>query len=52
MSIQIPLSIEAELMNLGVLDNNQIDEALIEEPVERNYEFRWPIFDENGEPDF
>lgn len=51
MNAQIPLSLEAELLAMGVLDRTELDEE-IAPPVERNYEFRWPVFDENGEPDF
>lgn len=53
MDREIPLSMAHELRELGLIplgaDKTDLTET---KPVERNYEFRMPVFDENGEPDF
>lgn len=50
----IPFRIESELLEMGVIPTATLTETeIFEEPkIPRNYEFRWPDFDENGEPDF
>jgi hypothetical protein len=48
--MKLPPPLEAELKKLGVILTEQ---DVVEKPkVERDYKFRRPNLDENGEPDF
>ena len=52
MQAELPLSLELELQEMGLL-NVQHEE--LDDPVHtsaREYKFRMPDFDENGEPEF
>jgi hypothetical protein len=52
MTAEIPISLELHLQDLGLL-SQQLEELdnPIEEP-KREFKFRTPNFDENGEPEF
>ena len=48
--MKLPPSLEAELKRLGVVVREQ---DVVQQPkVIREYKFRMPNLDENGEPDF
>lgn len=51
---QLPLRLEVDLMNLGVLPRSPLDQ--VEDPEEpripRRFEFNMPNLDEYGEPNF
>jgi len=52
MNAEIPISIEMHLQDMGLL-SQQLEE--LDNPVEepkREFNFRTPNFDENGEPEF
>ena len=52
MTAEIPISLELHLQDMGLL-SPQLEE--LDDPTEepkREYKFRKPEFDENGEPNF
>jgi len=52
MEHELPLNLSRELEMLGVIDNDLPHDLPDETNAEREYKFRMPVFDENGEPDF
>ena len=52
MQAELPLSLELELQEMGLLS---VQHEELDDPVHtptREYKFRMPNFDENGEPEF
>jgi len=52
MEHELPVSLSRELELLGVISNELPADLPEETFAERNFNFRMPNFDENGEPDF
>lgn len=54
MSNSLPIQLEMDLLQLGILPATPMDQ--VDDPyppkVTREYKFRMPVFDEYGEPDF
>lgn len=48
--MQLPPPLEAELRRLGVGVHKQ--QPVQQKPVERDFTYKMPVLDENGEPDF
>jgi len=47
--MQLPPSLEAELKRLGVVVREQ---DVVQQPVKRDFTFKTPVFDEDGQPNF
>lgn len=52
MEHEIPVSMARELELMGVLSPELPHDDVTETHAEREYKYRMPNFDENGEPDF
>ena len=47
--MKLPPPLEAELKRLGVVVREQ---DVVQQPVKRDFTYKMPVLDENGEPDF
>lgn len=52
MENNIPSNISWELEQLGVMPRHLPDDVPDEPTIPRNFDFRMPEFDENGDPEF